>query len=208
VLLGDLLDLPSISKFKDADLYEDALDREFALGREYIARLRDENPKAQIDFQPANHEDRFPTYIAKNAPRLKRVRGMSVAEQLELEKYRVGVIGPRLYIGGRSFLAKHGTYCGAWSCHKELMSEMTSGLSAHQHTNSMVSASVQGHRPIVWRQFGCLCSLDPRYKRREGAPSSWQHGMAVVEHDKYGVEVEVIPIHRGVAYWRGRRYEA
>jgi hypothetical protein len=32
--------------------------------------------------------------------------------------------------------------------------------------------------------------------------------MAVVERDKYGVEVEVIPIHRGVAYWRGRRYEA
>lgn len=208
LLNGDLLDLPSISRFKDADLYEDSIDREFAKARQYLESIRDENTKSDIEFKPANHEDRFPYYIAKNVPRLRRIRGMSIEEQLDLDRLHIKTVQRRYYIGGRSLLVKHGSYSGLNSCRKELMAEMCCGLSHHQHTNAMVSFSSLGRPPLIWYQIGCLCNLNPRYRRLDAHPSSWQQGMATIEADRHGVHVEPVTIYRGVAYWRGKRYEA
>jgi hypothetical protein len=90
----------------------------------------------------------------------------------------------------------------------ELLSEGRDGMCGHNHRNAMWQRTTQGRRPLTWWHIGCLCKTDPEYMKCDDQVANWQQGQAFITEYPARAAVELVPIHRGVAYWRGRRYEA
>jgi len=114
-LAGDLLDLAPLSHFKDADRYKHKLQHELDLGEAYLASLRKAHAKADIVFQPGNHEHRMPSYIIKNARKLADLRCLDLREALRVKEHRVTVVEGRRHTAGGTFVIKHGTRYGEYA---------------------------------------------------------------------------------------------
>jgi len=85
VLLGDIIDFPSISRFARNPYHHAEVQKSLDVAYGVIADLRDAAPSAEIVFLPGNHEERLQRYIIQNASELHGV-------------HRVGEITPVLSI--------------------------------------------------------------------------------------------------------------
>jgi hypothetical protein len=208
LLAGDLLDLAPISRFKDSLHYRHTLAHEFRLGREYLAALRKAHPKAVIRLIKGNHEYRLPNYIMANADKLGDLEGTSLEANLHTVESGVEVVGGRVYLAGGTFVVKHGTRYGEYAVKAELLSEGRDGICGHNHRNAMWQRTTHGKRPLTWYHVGALCRMEPEYMKQDSQVANWQQGIAFITEHATRAAVELVPIHRGVAYWRGKRYEA
>lgn len=81
----------------------------------------------------------------------------------------------------------------------------------HGHTHrmghtAMTIPALHGREATYLQAYegGCMCKLEPKYMK--GA--DWQQGFTAVEYDNKGFNVTPVYIHRGVAYFGGRRYRS
>jgi hypothetical protein len=207
-IAGDLLDFAPISRFRDASRYEHTLQDELDEAATYLASLRKAHPKAEMAYQLGNHEQRLRSYILANADQLDSLRGLKLAGLLGLDTLDVTLVEGRRYVAGGTFCLKHGTRYGEYAIKAELLTEGRDGMCGHNHRNAMWSRTTHGRRPLTWWHVGPLCKTEPEYMRQDDQVANWQQGQAFITEHPARAAVELVSIHRGVAYWRGKRYEA
>lgn len=182
IILGDMLDMYSLSRFtKKPELLEGGIIRELTLGREFLEKIRQLQPRADIIFILGNHERRLEKYICDHAPALSGLIEYSSA--LGLKELDIKLVDGMHKMGHVNFF--HGV---------KVCSESAASARAHFATYNM--SMVIGHTHRLGSYFktnlsttysvheaGCLCSLEPHYL--DGKPfANWQQGFVVVYIDK------------------------
>jgi hypothetical protein len=198
VINGDFLDCYKISHFSKDPLRGDSFAAELATGRDLLYRLRDLAPDAEIVYICGNHEHRLHRYIIDNAGELRGLEGLTIQEQLHLDKLGIDWVAcnadkfidtsirmGELLIGHFDLAHMHSGYTA-----KALLDKY--GLSVIQgHVHSMgVSNKTLADGPIMAWEGGCLCNLAPHYCR----PAKWVHGFAVVNRELDGSFFHVQPV--------------
>lgn len=89
---GDLLDCWEISKFEKPLNIHSRLRDEILQTNIFLRDLRKKAPRAKIIYIFGNHEFRFEKFISKNAKELYGLSGLSLEEQLNLDKLKIQAI--------------------------------------------------------------------------------------------------------------------
>ena len=186
-LNGDLIDNWEISKFhKSSKLRSKAsLSKELKDARKFLTDLRHRFPASTIFYIGGNHEYRWDVYIESNAKELIGLRGLSLEEQLDLDKLDIkwvyrglkesSWLWGKLLIGHFDRVSKHSSMTA-----KLLVEDKgISLLQAHCHRGGMFYKRVYDRILLGVENF-CLCDLDPPYIDRP----NWQQGFSVVYKDK------------------------
>ena len=184
---GDLIDNWEISKFHKSSKMRSkaALNKELEDARKFLTDLRHRFPAATIFYIGGNHEYRWDVYIEANAKELIGLRGLSLEEQLDLDKLDIkwvyrglkesSWLWGKLVIGHFDRVSKHSSMTA-----KLLVEDKgISLIQAHCHRGGMFYKRIYD-RILVGTENFCLCDLNPPYIDRP----NWQQGFSVVYKDK------------------------
>jgi hypothetical protein len=223
--LGDLLDLPAVSKYRKlpswALMTQAAIDR----AHDWLAAL---SAIAPVDLIEGNHDARLMHYVLDNAAAafgLKRANApkdwptLSVPYLLRLDELGVNYLGG--YPVGIAWYAPnlaciHGTKL---KMSQVLDDERVCVVQGHTHKAAVAyKQRLTMHGPsLMWAASpGCLCRTDgavpgvnvghdQRTGRSINRPQDWHQGCAVVTFDPTGERLpvyEFVPINSGTARWR------
>lgn len=187
---GDFLDFHELSEH-DKDPTAARYVDELAAGKQMIAWLRKQFPKARIVYRFGNHEERLDRYILRRAPALFDLPFADVSTQLDLPGQRVELVrdkrlirlGKLNTIHGHEYRGSGGINAGRW-LH---LRAHEAALCGHFHRPSFHPwRTISGASGGCW-SLGCLCHLQPDY----AVNNEWNHGFAVVTVGKGGgFEVE------------------
>lgn len=180
---GDNGDCWAISRFtKREDLRLVAnLKAEIDDQRAWLKMLRGEFPDAEIKYIFGNHEYRWDCYIQENARELSGLKGLTLAEQLELAESDIKLIysGNResselwgkLLIGHFDRVSKHSSFTA-----KLLVEDKSISLiQAHTHRGGAFYKRMYDRDVVGYENF-CLCDLNPCYTDHP----NWQLGFSIV----------------------------
>lgn len=186
IINGDLLDCWEISTFikHPARRAKNNIADEIAAARGFLTHLRKRFPGARIQYCFGNHEYRWVKYIASHAQELAKLRGLTLAEQLDCEALKIEVIDSgnressfqwgKLLIGHFDVARKHSGYTA-----RGLVEDKgVSLIQAHCHRGGS-SFKRNWDRDIVGYENFCLCDRDPDYVDRP----NWQLGFSIVYKD-------------------------
>lgn len=191
VIMGDWIDAYSVSNFDKDPRRKERMPEEFAEGRRWLRILRDENPDAEIHFIEGNHEERFMRYLIQRAPALVGMRGMSIAEQLDLDELDIKYHDSDGFVL-EGIRLKHGQVVSAksgYSAHKELEAHNCCGVSVHTHRMGFACRTTREGQLQWWWEGGHVCDMDAaKYVKNP----NWQAGHLVLHVTDQGVEVTPI----------------
>lgn len=209
-ILGDMLEMEQVSNHTK-NPQGPTVAEEVKCGNEYLDRLRDEFPKADIYYQEGNHERRYGKWMSKCG---RDIYG--VASLLDLLKLRSRGIhwvpymhkrdGSRTGFSHRNkgdFRIIHG--------HKEVKNPAQyyaekyrcSGISGHTHrAQTSWWRGEHNCQEVIcnWTENGCLRNLDPDWMH---TMPDWQHAFSCGEYTQGGMNVDLIPVRNGKAMYRG-----
>lgn len=180
VLNGDLMDFYKLSRFSKDPKGRDP-EEEIDMCREFLGKLRQVCPTAEIYYTIGNHETRLTKYILDNAPYIVGLVE-NVFDLLKVSEFNV--IGCSSLLVNDTFMFKHGTRLGnksGLSAMKELEAHYLSGATGHTHRLAKFTTRKSGKR-FIWFETGCLCTLDPEYM----VQPDWQQGYASITFDSKG----------------------
>ncbi len=212
---GDLIDMFAISKFvKGLDMMDHGLEKDIDATRAWLSNLRKKFPETKIWYIYGNHEYRWDAYIETRAAELRKLKGMTLAEQLDLEKLNIeliysgmkesSILWGKLLIGHFNRISKHSSYTG-----KLLLEDKgISLIQSHCHRGGAHYKRVYDRALVAYENF-CLCDLNPNYMDRP----NWQQGFSVVYKDAASdmFHVQQIPIVHSNKYrviFEGEVFEA
>lgn len=186
VINGDLIDCAMISRF-DKRANTPSLTEEIESGRDVLATIRQQLPRARITYRLGNHEERLEHYLMRHAQEIARLGVVTIASLLRTDAYGVRVIDARqerLQLGKLSVMHGHevNTYASINVAHAVLRRVMCNVIVGHWHRcQTEILRTYKGDFIGCW-VTGCLCDLEPDY-----APvNQWQHGFAIVSVYKSG----------------------
>lgn len=186
IINGDLLDCYDASKFDKDPRRMLRLEEEIEMGIDFFATLRKYFPQTHIVYIYGNHEYRFQSMIIRKAPELRNLKGMSLEEQMELDRFDVEIVNSGLkesyykfgeiYIGHFNKVSQHGGYTA-----KLLVDQKgVSVLQGHTHRiGSSIRAYLDGRILGGWDN-GCMCNLRPDYV----LDPNWCHGFSIIWKEK------------------------
>jgi hypothetical protein len=238
VLLGDNLDLPEFGKYRLTPSFAGTTQATIDYATELAARLRAAvGPDCRIDWLAGNHEERMQNWVVDNARASFGLRQggrpdswpvMSVPNLCRLDEqaitYHPGYPAADVWLTPRLRII-HGTRVKSKgsTAHLYLDNEKTSVIYGHIHRIERAHRTRTDHdgpREIMAASPGCLARIDGAVPSMgqgldlDGRPltrtEDWQTGIAVVTltDDDGGFDYEQVRIDAGVAWWRGRRFEA
>jgi len=181
VVGGDWLELGSLSAWDQKKRYlmeGRRYDREIKQGVAELQRLRDYCPNARIIFFEGNHEYRLPRYLEENS---EMVGKLDVKRDLELDDLGVEWVpfNQVVKIGKLSYL--HGLFYNIYYARSTLQSIGESCLFGHAHKSQTYVQRLHNDKtPNIAQGIGCLCSVDPQWKR--GLPTNFVNSFAIVEY--------------------------
>lgn len=223
--LGDLLDLPAVSKYRKQPSW--ALTTQAAVDRahDWLAAL---SAVAPVTLLEGNHDARLHNYVLDNAAAafgLKRANApedwptLSVPYLLRLDELGVEYVGA--YPVGIKWYAPnlaciHGTKL---KMSQVLDDERVCVVQGHTHKAALTyrqRRTMDGPQLMWAASPGCLCRTDGavpgvnvghdlRTGRSVQRPQDWHQGCAVVTYDPTGERLpvyEFVPIASGTARWR------
>lgn len=171
IILGDLIDCYSLSRFDKDPKRILSLQKEFDEASAFLTDLRERFPKARIIYIEGNHEKRLQKYLNSH-PEISSLRTLTIQDLMGLDSIQVEYL-PNYYLNG--LYLTHGEvvrkYSGQ-SARGELEKNDCSGVSAHTHRLSHYFKSTP-QRDLQWCECGCLCSLNPVYLDTR---PDWQNG--------------------------------
>lgn len=226
-VLGDLFDMTRCTrKFAHEPEFYFTTQPAFYEGHWLLRRLRELCPDAEIVYVEGNHEVRLPSYVRDHMIemyKMRRVAGLfpslSIPELLNLQALKVhwvdGYDDDRAtYKPAPWLVLEHGNIARvAGNTAKAVVEKAVRWrFSGHTHRCEVASRSFEedeaDERPSVSSvQFGCCCHVDGRVPG--SAPGcQWQKRFGIVEFDKRvpPPTVDIIPVRKGQAIWRGKRY--
>lgn len=86
ILLGDVIDLVSLSRFPKPPEVASCLLEELEHGKEFFDKLLKACGGARVVYKSGNHEDRMQHYLWKHAPELSALESLSVPGALGINK--------------------------------------------------------------------------------------------------------------------------
>lgn len=171
ILLGDVVDCYSLSRFDKDPKRILSLQKEFDLASSFLTELKDRFPKSKIVYLEGNHEKRLQRYLNSH-PEISSLRTLTIKDLLGLDFLDIPYV-KEFSLGGLLF--HHGEvvrkYSGQ-SARGELEANDGSGVSGHTHRLSHYFKTTP-NRELEWVEAGCLCSKDPVYL--DHLPD-WQNG--------------------------------
>ena len=190
LILGDLLDFYSISRFLVNPLQRD-LAMELNSAKDFLLELRREFPSSDIYYKLGNHEFWWERYLWTNAPLLIGVREFELKNVLELDKLDIVVIPDKSDIRiTENLSAIHGheimggsTINPAHALYRKFKENVLCG---HFHKPSHFSTKTgTGKIKGAW-SIGCMSLLRPEFM----PINEWLNGFAHVrtEGDEFSVE--------------------
>jgi hypothetical protein len=193
----------------------------------YLRRLRELCPDARIVYVEGNHEVRLPCYVRDHMIEMygmKRVSGrfptLSMPDLLDMDALKIEWIDgyeedKATFRPVRWMVWEHGNIARTTGNTAKAIVEKAVRwrFSGHTHRCEVASRSFEENEsderpPVSSVQFGCCCHTDGRVPGSSPG-CQWQKRFGIVEFDKRDPPptVEVIPVRKGRALWRGKRYE-
>ncbi|CAB4141412.1 COG0622 Predicted phosphoesterase [uncultured Caudovirales phage] len=179
VLNGDFMDMYQVSDHDKDKRRSITFGDELEEGRLILSQIRSYfGAGVQIVYQEGNHEERYERFLPQ-AMASDKVRGSSVAQQLDLHQHKIDWVGGRRGIeaGRLSIYHGHEMKASGMNAARQLnMRLMDNVIIGHLHRpQSVQRPRLKGDVIGSWVS-GCLCNLRPFY-----APiNEWQHGFNIV----------------------------
>ena len=218
IILGDNVDLPSMSRFEQRPDWQQSTQRSIDRFNQLLAEVRASSPNSQIDVVEGNHEDRLTKYIRKHAMELYGLKRANAESELgvltlsfllrtnELEvNYHSGYHNSAFWLND-DIKATHGTKAGTRYNNAASLanSEETSVIFGHQHRIEMAYRTRKHGRTIVAASFGCLCRTDgvvpsglytvDDANKTVPYQENWQQGYGIVEFNSRHHKMTPVPI--------------
>jgi predicted phosphodiesterase len=187
-LNGDILDNESLSRFlKDPKTVSFSEEREIFW--QFIQYLKDEL-NVPIVFKMGNHEERWETYLKRNAPELYNVSDFSLKNVLQLDDLGIDFVESRqkCYMGKLIVIHGHefgeSVFSPVNPARGLFLKAKSSVLAGHNHQTSEHHENNLKGDAMACYSTGALCQLNPNY--RPFAATKWNHGFAIVTIDDDG----------------------
>lgn len=186
VINGDFMDMYQVSDHDKDKRRGITFGDELEEGRLILQQIRSYFGKdVKILYQEGNHEERYERFLPQ-AMASDKVRGSSVAQQLDLHLYDITWIGGRrgIELGKLSIYHGHEMRASGMNAARTLsMRLMDNVLIGHLHRpQSVQRPRLKGDVIGSWVS-GCLCNLRPFY-----CPiNEWQHGFNMVRVQSDGM---------------------
>lgn len=180
VLLGDVLDCYSISRFtKRPDKYRN-LQQELDIFYNLMSDLKKDIRNTEIHYIFGNHENRLEKIILDN-PGLFNLQALSPEQLFKLDELDIFYHKTKFKIN--DFIFYHGDAIrkdSSYTAKAEFYDhKMQSGISAHTHRLGSYYTSYE-QKPTFWFENGCLCQLEPDYLN-DPDKANWQQGFSVID---------------------------
>jgi predicted phosphodiesterase len=143
-----------------------------------------------IYYKMGNHEDRWNSYLIRQAPELFDLDAMQFDKLLQLEEMDIPVIDSRQMANFGKLLVIHGHEFGESifspvnPARGLFLRAKTSVIAGHNHQTSAHHENDLNNSPTVCASIGCLSDLSPEY--RPFAFTKWNHGFAIVDIEENG----------------------
>lgn len=204
--IGDLLDFYSLSKYeKDPQRMREATLEKEVRSVQPLIKWINETSKLPPIYTLGNHEKRLQTHLVHNVPSYYEYAGADIKSLLNLPErwqvYGYGVV-PRLGQLGITHGDTVRTDAGASALAQR---RKIGGSILHGHTHRMAAVSFSDSLGEYWAyEIGHLSERQPAYMSHM---PNWQQGFAVVSVRRNGeFHVELVPIQKGKAWFRGEWY--
>ena len=208
---GDIMDCYTISRFAQPGSGVGGFTFEVEETMAWLEEFRRVSQYSKMVYIEGNHEFRLRALLNNEAVALKGVRGLSIPEQLDLDRLKIGYVAslgdrwfstyvrafPDILVGHFARTNKHSAYTV-----KNLID--TYGISlvtGHNHSAGLHHRTfVDGD--IIGIEGACLCDLKPVYCE----PHNWTHGFTVLNHRDGVTYPESVRITDHKFYYGGRLY--
>lgn len=199
---GDSWDGASISRH-DPTTFEQSpsLDEELAACRGYLDGIREAAGKAQFFRNIGNHDMRFETYLAKNAPAMKGMPGSTASELFPGWAHNFSVmLNDTVFIKHRWHGGVHAAWNNTLKAGKSIVTGHTHRLTVREYTD------LNGTRYGI--ETGTLADpYGPQFFYCEDNPVNWQQGFIVLTIDGQDIYPEKVELKDGKkALFRGKWY--
>jgi len=202
IVLHELHDFYSISKFDKNPKNIDTLQKEIDMVDVFFTRIRKVCPKSRIILLNSNHLERLKKHLWRNSPALSNLRVLGVESLLELKKHRIEFMETFDYKG---IHFKHGDVVrkfAGYTAKAEFENEGVSGVSGHSHKLNLYFQRSRGGDNF-WIEGGCGCLLDQEYVK---GVTNWQHGFVALQFDKKHCYPSTVPIINEQVIWGDKIY--
>lgn len=206
ILGGDILDLPEISKYterKKITRERLRLNHTFELANLILDEV-DAFTQKEVVFFEGNHEAWLRMYIDEN-PALDGLISLEKNLKFKERKYKFIPENKAYKLGHARFI--HGWYFGLHHAKKTVNEMGDNVFYGHVHDVQAHTKANYEQKPIIGYSMGCLCDLDPIW--RKGRPNRWVNGFGVFYFSSDGAFTFYNPIIIGGKFWwNGRQYTA
>lgn len=177
ILLGDVMDFRSLSRFPKSPAQAVALKQELKEGRRWIALFEELFRPAKITFLLGNHCLRVSKYLWKQAPELNCLPELAVPALLRVpERWRV--VPYRGYVIEQGVMVTHGERYGRTATLSNLAEYGCSVITGHSHRAVLVDRRMPNGKILTGVEAGCLCKLNQGYS----TTTNWVHALAVIQN--------------------------
>jgi len=178
VVAGDFLDFPYLAKWtKDTPLLVEGrrYRSDCKMAKRELARWRD--LCGDMTFLEGNHENRLTRYIESH-PLLQG--SLSIYEDFGLDAIGANYQAMNAVYSCGKLNFTHGWYWNKYHAMKHLNDMGDHIFYGHTHDHQVVIKQVRANRePYMAMSMGCLCELNPYWKRNR--PSEWVNGLGLFE---------------------------
>lgn len=180
VLIGDILDCYSISKFTKRPDKVRNLQDEINIFYKLFRELKREIPNTEIHYVLGNHENRLEKLVLEN-PGLFGLKNLEPEELFRLNE--LGIHYHKIKVVIDDFIYYHGDVVrqnAGYSAKAEYeQHRMHNGITGHTHKASSYYSSYD-KEVGQWYENGCLCHLEPDYIN-DPAKANWQQAFTVID---------------------------
>lgn len=191
IVLGDLINFDYISHWVEKDLIRQEgkrLKTDFILGNRILDRI-DKFTKGKKIFLIGNHDDRLVKWIGQH-PCIEGLINLTHNLHLIERGYKVYPQGKVYKIGHACFV--HGWYWNIYHAAKHVTQMGDNIFYGHVHDIQSYTKPNYEQQPNIGQSLGCLCSLNPEY--RKNRPNSWVNAFGVFYFFADGQFNHYIPI--------------
>lgn len=181
VLLGDVLDCYSISRFLKRPDRVRNLQAEINIFYKLMRELKKYIPNTEIHYVLGNHENRLEKLVLDN-PGLFGLKNLEPTKLFRLNE--LGIYYHKTKVNIDNFIFYHGDVVrknAGYSAKAEYEDHrMNSGMSGHTHRLGAYYSTYE-KQAGQWFENGCLCEIEPDYLN-DPDKANWQQGFTIINH--------------------------
>jgi len=187
LLNGDIADFYGISRWETNPLLRD-FPGEVSATRTFLEFIRRLFPKASIIYKLGNHEERYESFLRRQAPEFCGLETFDLESLLCLKKSQIRCLRNVPIKLGRMLNVVHGheyrfQISNPVNPARGLFLRAKSHIiGGHFHQSSQHSERTIDGKVIAAWSVGCLCDLHPEYRPL----NNWNHGFSVVDVTESG----------------------